>query len=79
MVKFGYIQVQHCNNFVVLKVRSSIFQVNTVNNSIEELRKIAFDFTDMADQNTASSRKSHVSKDLKKLGFTVSTCLVTGP
>ena len=40
--------------------------------SIEELRKTAFDFSDMGDQNTPASRKSHVSKDFKKLGFTVS-------
>lgn len=45
-------------------------QMNAVKASIEELRKIVFDFTDMGDQNTPASRKSHVSKDFKKLGFT---------
>lgn len=45
-------------------------QVNIVKHSIEELRKTAFDFSDMGDQNTPASRKSHVSKDFKKLGFT---------
>ena len=30
-----------------------------------------FDFSGMGDQNTPASRKSHVSKDFKKLGFTV--------
>ena len=46
-------------------------QLNVVKASIEELRKIAFDFSDFGDQNTPASRKSHVSKDFKKLGFTV--------
>ena len=47
--------------------------MNTVKDGIEELRKIAFDFSDMGDHNTPASRKSHVSKDYKKLGFTVSS------
>ena len=45
--------------------------MTAVEKSIEELRKIAFDFSDMGDKNTPASRKSHVSKDFKKLGFTV--------
>ncbi|XP_053402793.1 engulfment and cell motility protein 1-like [Mercenaria mercenaria] len=46
-------------------------QVTSVNKSIEDLRKIAFDFTDLADPSSGPSRKSAIAKDLKKLGFAV--------
>ncbi|WAR12228.1 ELMO1-like protein [Mya arenaria] len=45
-------------------------EVITVNKTVEELRRTAFDFSDIADSNTGPSRKSGIAKDLKKLGFT---------
>ncbi|XP_052815236.1 engulfment and cell motility protein 2-like isoform X2 [Mya arenaria] len=49
---------------------SNSAQVITVNKTVEELRRTAFDFSDIADSNTGPSRKSGIAKDLKKLGFT---------
>ncbi|XP_060591544.1 engulfment and cell motility protein 2-like isoform X2 [Ruditapes philippinarum] len=44
-------------------------QVASVNKSIEDLRKVAFDFSDIAEVTSGQARKSAISKDLKKLGF----------
>lgn len=48
---------------------SDTVQVTHINKIIEDLRKVAFDFSDMADPSSGLSRKSAAAKDLKKLGF----------
>ncbi|XP_052231190.1 engulfment and cell motility protein 2-like isoform X2 [Dreissena polymorpha] len=51
-------------------VHSNQTQVELVKKTIEELRRIAFDFSDPSDQSSSSAaRKPDVNKDWKKLGF----------
>ena len=48
-------------------------QVHAVSKTIEDLRRIAFDFDYISDASQVSVRKSAVTKDYKKLGFIVSS------